>query len=189
MSSANLKTGALLAVFLLQLMVPGMMIARREAALRDGSAYKFKTRPIDPFDPFRGRYVALWFSETAGEAGYEGVRRGHKVYVEVFQGEDGFAKLGKATRERPDGVDYIKARIAYVSGGSQVQLELPFDRYYMNEKKAPAAERVYWERARDTNSTAYAVVKVLDGMAVTEGLFVDGVHILDYLEANPQRDN
>ncbi len=185
MSEITPKTGILLALCLVQLLIPASMIGKREATIRNGTPYRFKTRPVDPHDPFRGRYVALDFEERSAKVENEKIRRGQKVFVEVHEGDDGFAKLGKASRERPEGSDYIKVRASYSSGGkggSTVNVELPFERYYMNEKRAPEAERAYWDNNLRTNRNTFALVKVLDGMAVTEGLYIDGKHVLDYLE-------
>ena len=40
-------------VALAQLFVPAKMILDREDVLSTGTAFNFKTRPIDPTDPFR----------------------------------------------------------------------------------------------------------------------------------------
>ena len=48
-----------------QLAVPAWLIVERERTLRDGQVFKFKTRPIDPVDAFRGRYVWLGLEPDA----------------------------------------------------------------------------------------------------------------------------
>lgn len=170
----------------LQICVPGLMIGRREATLRMGTAYRFKTAPVDPHDPFRGRYVALRFEENSAKAEEAAVKRGRKVFVSIFEGEDGFAKLGEVSLKPPEEGDYVKALAGYSSGEGMVRVELPFDRYYMNERKAPAAERAYFSsNRRGEDGNTYALVKVLDGMAVTEGLYIDGVPVLEYLQEGP----
>ena len=54
-----IKMKILLSVFILvalvQLFVPAKMILDREDILDMGKEYKFKTEPIDPNDPFRGK--------------------------------------------------------------------------------------------------------------------------------------
>lgn len=159
------------------------MIGKREATLRAGVPYKFKTRPVDPHDPFRGRYVALRFDEGSAKLdGKEEIKRGAKLFVELHEDADGFAQLGMGSRTRPESGDYIKVRAKYTTGAQSVNVTLPFDRYYMNESRAPEAERAYWDANRGTNRDTYALVKVLNGMAVTEALYIDGVHVLEYLD-------
>ena len=169
-------------VCLLQLIIPASMIGKREAALRGGTPYKFKTAPVDPHDPFRGRYVALRFEERTAELDGQTIEQGRKVFVSLYEGDDGYAKLGKVNIDRPDEGDYIKVRAGYGSGGKTIHVELPFDRYYMNEKRAPEAERAYVSTNRGTNRNTFALVKVMDGMAVTEGLYINGVHVREYLD-------
>ena len=57
---------------------------------------------------------------------------------------------------------------------------LPFDRYYMAEAAAPAAEQRYREASRrGTNRDTWITVRVRNGVGVIDGLFIDGVRIED----------
>ena len=58
-------------------------------------------------------------------------------------------------------------------------LELPFDRYYMQESLAPEAESAYAERLRDER--AWVTVRLHDGHAVLEELWIDDLPIREYL--------
>ena len=46
-------------LFVAQIVVPAHMIYQQEDAIDTGVAYKFKTEPFDPSDPFRGKYITL----------------------------------------------------------------------------------------------------------------------------------
>ena len=59
--------GVFVLVALMQLFVPANMIWSREKVLNEGKIYKFKTAPIDPNDPFRGKYISLNFEQNAIE--------------------------------------------------------------------------------------------------------------------------
>ncbi len=50
---------AFFCVALLQIYTPVSMIIARESTLKEGVLFRFKTAPVDPYDAFRGRYVAL----------------------------------------------------------------------------------------------------------------------------------
>ena len=52
---------AFILLVLVQLFVPANMILEQEDILKNGTPYKFKTAPIDPYDPFRGKYVWLGY--------------------------------------------------------------------------------------------------------------------------------
>jgi uncharacterized membrane-anchored protein len=170
---------ACIVLFAIQLAVPGWMLIGREATLRIGTPYKFETAPVDPVDAFRGRYVALRVNETTASSVEEGVKpvRGQKIYVTVETKPDGYAKLGQVSLKPPAKGDYIRAKSGY--GGNNV--ELPLDRFYMNEKMAPKAERAYIDNSRAGNRNAYILVKVRDGDAVIEDLFMDGKPVVQYL--------
>jgi hypothetical protein len=47
---------------------------------------------------------------------------------------------------------------------NKVYFDLPFDKYYMEESKAYAAEQIYRERQLDTVRTTYAIVYIKDGV-------------------------
>ena len=185
-----MKTRLLLGLFglalLAQLAVPASMILKRERTLAHGQAFKFRTAPVDPYDAFRGRYVALGFDRNSVVAppGHD-FARGQTVHVRLEEDADGFATFAEVLRERPDAAPYLTTKIQYV-GGNMVQLRLPFDRYYMDENAAPAAEQAYWKYTAASNRNAHVQVRLEKGFAVLEDLYVDGQPIRDYLAAHPQ---
>ena len=82
-------------------------------------------------------------------------------------------------------VDYFKAWInsTYVSNGeTKITVDYPFDRYYMQEFKAPAAETAYVEAQWDTTKVAYSLVRIKEGTAVLKDVLIDGVPIKDMVE-------
>jgi uncharacterized membrane-anchored protein len=167
-----------------QVWVPLSMIARREATLRKGEAYKFRTRPVDPYDAFRGRYVALGFESNEGTAtNAHEFSRGQKVFVNVSVGTNGYATLGNVSVERPREGDYLSTSVRYPNlKQGRIRVKLPFNRFYMNEKRAPDAERQYRRAGRDEKRNAYALVRIRSGMAVIEDLYVDDKPILEFLK-------
>lgn len=165
---------------LVQLAAPASMILSHERTLAKGEAFKFRTAPVDPYDAFRGRYVALRFenSEAALAAG-AAASPGQTVYATIETGDDGFARFGVAARMPPEDKPYLKAKAGYSSGKGAIGLQLPFDRFYMEESKAPAAEAAYRAHSRRGAQDAYVVVRVLEGAGVIEDLYVGGKSIQD----------
>lgn len=177
----EITIGGLIAVMLLQLYVPLSMIVRREVALERGRAFKFRTAPVDPYDAFRGRYVALRTDQgRVATTNAVGVARGQRVFAVLAEDNDGFALISRVHRDRPAAGDYIRLRVGRVSRDT-VRLDLPFDRYYMNEKDAPAAEAAYRAHSRGEKRDAHVVVRVRRGFAVIESLHVGGRTIEEYL--------
>ena len=170
-----------------QLVVPARQIFEREETLHKGTLYRFRTQPVDPYDAFRGRYVALGFADTSAKLPDElEVERRDRVYVTLTTDEEGFAQLGTVAKHRPSG-DYLEARVSWLSRGSgEATIELPFDRYYMEEELAPEAESLYRAQARDARP-AFAAVRVYRGRAGLEELFIDGLPVRERLEIGKSR--
>ena len=187
-----MKTKSLLFLFavavLLQLAVPASMIAKRERVLREGQVFKFRTAPVDPYDAFRGRFVALSLEERSvpliGDTSFV---NGEKVYAMIEEDADGFARFAALSRTWPGAKPFLATRIQYVNH-TNAFLHLPFDRFYMEESQAPAAEKAYWEHSRRTNRTAYIQVRIQNGFGVIEDLCLDGTPIRQYLAQQPAAD-
>jgi len=167
---------------LAQIIVPFSMIARREAILKTGEQFRFKTEPVDPYDAFRGRYVALKLeAEKVPQPSGLNLKYDQKVYAQITIDEEGFARFSALSIERPHHASYIEAKLGYYSG-KDVFLRLPIDRYYMEEKSAPLAEKIYREHSQSDKKDAYIIVRVKDGLAVIEGLYIEGKRIEDLVK-------
>jgi uncharacterized membrane-anchored protein len=157
-------------VVIAQWYVPAKMILDQESALRSGKEYKFRTAPVDPSDFFRGKYITLSFRDTrySVPAGEEW-RQGDDIYAVLVNDREGFATIGNVSKKIPRGdIDFVKARVAFVTMDSirTIMLDYPFNRFYMEESKAPRAERIYNESRNDTTRKTYALVSVLGSKAV-----------------------
>jgi uncharacterized membrane-anchored protein len=172
-------------LILIHLAVPIAMIQGKETILRDGQRFKFKTRPIDPVDPFQGRYVWLAYENdyiATPEDAKTDLNYKDPIYAIVESSEDGFAHFTGWSREKPTSGHFLKTR--YMGTKSTwdrdtqqsihhgMQIDLPFDRFYMDEAKAPRAEAVARNATRNTN--CWAEVRILHGKAVIEDVFAEG---------------
>lgn len=148
----------LLVFFVAQLLLPGYLVYRHYSTLSQGESFKFEVAPYDPYDPFRGRYVALRTTLPLYD--------GDGDYLLLSKDAQGYAQIdGWATRPPEDGA-YMK----------NPELE----RYYMNEQLAPEAERLQRELDWETNSM-YLLVKVRKGHFVIQGLYLNGVPVEELL--------
>lgn len=177
-------------VALAQLYVPAKMILGRENVLKEGKEFLFKTAPIDPNDPFRGKYVVLNYTnnEFPVKDTTQTWHYGEKVFVALEKNEEGFAVINNVTKELPEEeTDYVQATIGYVNNQEKnLFIDFPFNRFYMEEYKAPEAERVYREVAADSARVAYAVVKIKDGEAVIADVMIDGKSLKDITKKNDE---
>ncbi len=175
-----------------QLFVPAQMILHREAILEEGKIYKFKTAPIDPTDPFRGKYVRLSFANNQiikKEGDWEA---GETVFALLESDSAGFSVIADIQKNQPkEGVDYLKTEINYVTGSyltaSSINLNFPFDRFYMEESKAYEAELAYRD-ARWEEKSAYALISIKDGEGVLKDVLIEGIPIREIAkERNEQK--
>jgi len=168
-------------VAIVQLYVPAKMILDREDILNNGKEFKFKTEPIDPNDPFRGKYITLHYEEDMIEIQNEDDwHRGDIIYVFLTTDNKGFAKILSVSKVNlNNNQDFLKAKVSYVShnGSNKLTIDYPFDRYYMEESKTYDAELTYLESQLDTNQIAYGLVSIKDGEAVLKDVLINGVSI------------
>ena len=177
---------SLLGVLVLaQLAVLASMIRGRERILLEGEAFRFKTRPIDPADPFRGRYVWLGFEENyipLPQGATTDLNDRETIYATITNDAEGFAHFDGWDRDRPAAGAFLKTRylgdhtiwneVAKQSIRKGLNIAIPFDRYYMDESKAPRAEQAVREATRSTN--CWATVRILNGKAVVEDVVAQG---------------
>lgn len=176
---------------LLQLYVPAKMIWDKEDVVRTGVEYKFKTRPYDPNDPFRGKYIRLSFEEETVVVDTSlNWARGEEVYAKLGIHKNGFAKIKELSKVAPmDDQDFIKTTVRYSNYKSNtVRITLPFERFYMEESKAYDAEVLSRVSFRDTSKLVYALVNVKDGEAVMSNVFIDDVPISEVVKQYQKED-
>jgi uncharacterized membrane-anchored protein len=176
-------------VGLAQWLVPAQMIWKREEVLQKGTSYRFLTEPVDPTNPFIGKYITLNFKENS-----TWVKRGRlfvrdqTIYVQLTTDSAGFAKVKGITANEPASqTAYVKAKVRYTSeygdsDSTQVFIDYPFDEYYMEEHKAPKAEAEYRKATSDTSQSTYTQVKIWKGTAVTENVFINNKPLASYFQ-------
>lgn len=148
--------------------------------LKGGKEFLFKVEAFDPYDMFRGNYLAIEFKERKVKS-VEDLKasRGECAYVMINEDGNGFAYFSDIVLEKPvKGSDYYKTKIGYCSENydSDRLYEYTIDtptRYYMNENKSLAAENLYNENIKNT----YVKVRVKDGKMVIVGVYINDVLI------------
>ena len=183
-----MKTKYLIIAFvvtaLLQAAVPLKMIYDSEMTEREGIIYRFKTAPIDPTDPFRGKYVALAFACDTIATKDSVWAYNQKAYATIVNDSEGYAKVTAVSREAPESGDYVQILAQHHYQGT-LFFNFPFDRFYMEESKAHEAETTYVDYNNSQNiknrKPAYALVAIKDGNAVLKDVIVDGIPIREFV--------
>ncbi len=175
---------AFLALIALQLFVLVWHIYSYEAVLKKGEVFYLKVTPVDPFDPFRGRYVALEFeglNELAKNLDNHEVKRETSCAYAVLQKSenkpDSFARL--ALKE-PQGESSLKVLLTKKSASSPplFLVKALNSRYYMREDLAPLVDMLL----RGNVHTVFAKVRVLGAQSVIEDLVVSEVPVSKFIE-------
>jgi hypothetical protein len=170
-------------VALLQLAVPFKMIFDQERIINSGKEYKFKIIPVDPYDAFRGRYITLSFEKnTYTILSADTFMNDETVYISLTTDSAGFADIAHVSKIIPESqIDFVSAKVNYFYD-KQLTFTYPFNKFYMEETKAPNAEKVYRESVRRTNDNdstqnGYAIVSVKDGEAALKDVIINGIYI------------
>ena len=114
-----------------QALLPLALIAWNEQALASGTRVTLKTAPVDPVDPFRGRYVTLSYEISAVPAG---VRRERRRVRPAHRRRRPWLG-GTPTSTQPDEGVFIRGRVEQ-SG----RIEFGIERYFTDEDEARRLE-------------------------------------------------
>jgi uncharacterized membrane-anchored protein len=184
----NKKTIVLIFVFVVvaQLFVPLQMIFHQEDIIKTGKEFKFQTAPVDPYDPFRGKYISLVFKER--EIAVKNAKKwttGATVFATLITDKKGFAKISSISKVKPKNKEpYLKLKIGFALDNTKIALDFPLNRFYMNENKAPKAEKIYQEFSIKKKNATYALVAVKDGESVLKDVRINEVSIKDLASKN-----
>lgn len=148
--------GLFLLLLVAQFAVPSYMAFKAEGVLHNGTVLKFKCRPYDPRDLFRGHYLnvrvetpvytfadpamldGVWIERANAYTAYS------KTYVAFVADEDGYAKIQKVGPSAKDdsSVLMLECNYQYAKDDKPSTLTpfLPFSRFYLNEDNAKAFE-------------------------------------------------
>lgn len=179
-----ITAGLFTLMVIVQWFIPLRTVFLQDAVVAEGKTYRFKTQPIDPSDPFRGKYITLRFEADMLEI--DTAMRwsmGETVYLTLEEDDEGFAKISDISRLPPENTGaFIRAETGYVFDEGQMRLEFPFSRFYVEESKASQAEQAYWGAASDTTQVAYAEVAVRSGNASLVDVKINGRSIVTIVE-------
>lgn len=187
MKNKNILIMLFLFVAMAQLFIPSQMIYNQEDIINTGKLIKFQCEPIDPNDPFRGKYITLNFKESGIKVkNVKEWNSNETIFAKIETSKDGFSKIKSISKTKPnDDSIYLKLKINYRADyENKIYLDFPFNRFYMNENKAKNAEEVYAESTIDTTKTAYALVATKNGEAVIKDVLIDNISIKELAKAN-----
>jgi len=165
-----------------QWLIPISGIMQHEQTLAKGTLFKLKCSAPDPYDPLRGRFLAVRPEqrEVTVPAGLK-LQNGMHFYATLTTATDGLACITSLSLTPPTSGDFIRLKSGYVYS-EKTHIEWPFDRFYINEKLAPEADKWFTENIRSAKGIL-AEVRVLNGRAVLADLSFDGKPLREILKS------
>ena len=181
-------------LFLAQLAVPLHMTYESECALSTGEVFRFKCRFYDPKDIFRGNYLQLRLEDLPVEyvGGIEKIdkkadgniffSKNDDLYVSLERNEKNEAKIVTYYSEKPVELNHLKVEYAYYNREKNKIFvkNFGFEKYFVNEKDAPYAEKVL--EKFDRNDDVYLVVSIKNGRYTVQDILMNGKSIRDEIE-------
>src|SRR5688572_30729009 len=150
MKSKSLLPILFLLLVVFQLYVPASVVFNQERIHISGTKFKMQLAPIDPNDPFRGKYIILSFKENTVRLPKQGnYASGNDVYVIMKPGQNDFLNIESISHDfqavtLPRACIKAEIRsITEVDGYKEAQLIYPFTRFYVEESKAAEIEERY----------------------------------------------
>lgn len=163
-----------------QWLLPLVGVWQHERVIRQGAAVRIRCTAPDPYDPLRGRYLtvrpevdALPRPEGMTEAGVA------PVWATLVADADGLSRIDSLSLvpvAGPNVVRLVARTRPWEPNRDTVIVEWPIQRFYLNERLAPEADRLVAERLRGGQAIV-AEIRLLDGRAVLTDVLIDGVSI------------
>ena len=185
-------------------MVPITQIIKYQDILNNGVAVKVRLNGFDPYDAFRGRFVAINLNfgsyklpePMTQDQFFPIYQRKYPVNIVLEKDKDGFASIKKMSFNLNETYDANEV----VMRGNQSRWQVTYEgknngywnnsrmiaitptthinRFYMNEFFAPRAEQLL--RDNKVREKAYAIVKIKNKIPVIENIYIDDKLISDF---------
>ena len=126
--------------------------------------FEFKVTGYDPYDPARGHFLAL----TVQPENHPERLKNKCRYAVLQRDKGGFADI-KECIAKPDGRTCVKL--------TEYTRQFPFNRFYINEELAPAADRIFFKAVNEKKTCILLVNVFEDGASSVRDLLIDGVSI------------
>lgn len=178
MKSSSIAGILFIAMMTIQLYVPIREVIRKERVWHSGITAKMQLAPIDPSDPFRGKFITLSFRENTIDVSTRSEwKAGQEVYVFMKPDNNRLLHIDHlgAFYSEDKNLICLKATIQRLNdkqGYKEVRLLYPFEQFYMEESKAPKAEEAYQSALRDSSTIAYGLLSVYKGEAVIRDILI-----------------
>ena len=122
------ETKRLISALAVLLGIAGIFILYLSFPLISGKTVILKTKPIDPFDIFRGQYITINY-ELSSVPSIQGAKENDVVYIYLKKNEDGTRNYNGASLIKPISGTFIQGKIGYNDGDVMV-LDYGIEQYF-----------------------------------------------------------
>lgn len=131
---------ALIVVLVVILLIFISFIAYNEWPLLFGKTVVLETRPVDPFDLFRGQYMDIRY-EISEINTTESFEIGEKVYVELEEDLSGVSRQVDVHKTKPSDAIVIKGRVTKVYT-NRIHIEYGIEQYFFERNAELPTENI-----------------------------------------------
>lgn len=172
-------------VAILQLLFLGSLLLDYEKTKNEGALFRLELQAYDPYDMFRGNYLALNFKEDRVRMAKFEPRSDEKFYIKLrIDPKTGFARPAGVSRIYPvDGADWVQVKN---SGGrildendTMLMFNFMQDRFFMNEDRVKKADETLRKATADSTRRCWAEMRVRNGTAILTDVKIDGKSLKD----------
>jgi len=119
----------LIAVLVLVLVIVLVFVLYNQWPLMTGKHIVLDTRPVDPFDPFRGQYMTIGYEISTITHSSVGFSEEDTIYVSLKEDDEGIWRSEGASKTKPALGDFIKGKVTSVSG-NRVNVDYGIEQYF-----------------------------------------------------------
>jgi hypothetical protein len=113
-------------------------------------------------------------------------KQNQEVYVSIANDINGYAEISGISKTKPSTPSYIITRIKSAQVFSEdsiyLNVDFPFDRYYMEESKSKEAETMYRKSFRNLANNVYSIVYIKEGNAILTDVKINDKSIKDSVQ-------
>lgn len=169
---------------IIQVLFLGGLLLDYEKTKNEGTLYRLELQAYDPYDMFRGNYMALAFKEDRVKMPPFQPRWDEKFYVKLIRDpKTGFDRPQMVSLKYPGGDDWVEVRNSggEVIDGADTMLLFAYmqDRFFMSEDRIKKADEALRKATADSSRRCWAEMRVRKGTAILTDVKIDGKSLKD----------
>ncbi len=170
----------------------GNHIYAQHEIITKGKTFIFRALPVDPYDYFRGRYITIKIktplinlNKGPDDEKTAFHYRNKRCYAKIAINKDGVANFTEISKNLPEknSEEWVKIYARYSGYGEKKGYEISLidNRFYLNEKVAPAVDDLYATTLRKDNKACTIEVKAFKNQLRIKEVYINKIPITKYV--------